>query len=100
MTDKSGLISFENRVAKGAKWMDSVYPQWTTKVKLADVDLELHKDCVLGQVFDEIVSEKLCEKGEFSNDHGFSLRGKEFKRSNWIKLSSLWAAEVEKRIKK
>lgn len=87
----------ESRVVRGAEWMDTVRPGWAKSVKLDKVDLQLFDTCVLGQALSPEVSRELCEKGPFSLSHGFRLAGKEHSRSNYLKLSGLWAAEAEKR---
>jgi hypothetical protein len=39
------------RVARGAAWLDEVKPGWRGRVDVAELDMTLTTDCVLGQVF-------------------------------------------------
>ena len=88
-------------VKKGAEWLDTVRKDWWKSVNLKDIDLELFEGCVIGQVFSPDVSKALCSQGSFSLRHGFRLKiGEESARSSYLKLSSVWAQEIEQRKKK
>jgi hypothetical protein len=82
-------------VKKGAAWLDVVKKNWWKDVKLEGIDLELFEGCVIGQVFNPEVSRELTNVGPFGITHGFRIRNG--KRSDYLKLSSVWAKEIEKR---
>lgn len=41
----------QQRVERGAKWLDEVSPQWITMIDLTRLDLGNSRCCVLGQVY-------------------------------------------------
>lgn len=42
--------SVEVRVARGAEWLDAVYPEWWTRIDLGTLELSDSCRCVLGQI--------------------------------------------------
>jgi hypothetical protein len=46
-------MSVQERVARGARWLDGVRPGWRDALELSKLDIHSDVNCVLGQVFAE-----------------------------------------------
>jgi hypothetical protein len=46
-------MSVQERVARGARWLDGVRPGWRDALELRRLDIHSNVNCVLGQVFAE-----------------------------------------------
>lgn len=51
------MLTIEQRVAKGAAWLDEKYPGWWAKVDIATLAVSSCRKCVLAQVYDRLIPE-------------------------------------------
>lgn len=105
--------TLQERVDRGAAWLDLVYPEWWTHVDLGRLQLADSCRCVLGQVFratnahwsddsgfERIVSllehAGMYEQGDgfWTSDHGFSLNET---AGSWADLDEAWIATIKAR---
>lgn len=56
------MLTIEQRVAKGAAWLDEKYPGWWAKVDIATLAVSSCRKCVLAQVYDRVIPEQ--ERGQ------------------------------------
>lgn len=56
------MITYQERVGRGAAWLDVTRPQWFNEVDLEKLDLASGQRCVLGQI---VVGE--CSKPQWEN---------------------------------
>ena len=56
-------MSVQERVARGARWLDEVSPGWRDAVALGSLDLSSATRCLLGQVFAEAAADEHMTSG-------------------------------------
>lgn len=101
---------------RGAYWLDTVYPEWTSAINLEGVNLKYPEACVLGQLagdFDEF-SEWLhngiadcdygsdddsnCEACGFLVDQGFyTLQSYSRAMETYADLTAAWKEQIKER---
>lgn len=111
---------FEEQVARGAAWLDQVYPGWERRIDLSSLDLASGCLCILGQVVDkadtcllnhmpdtrtsmngfEVVARNTSRL--FLTEHGFDLRGPNSRAgwapvSQWKALQDTWVNLIKER---
>jgi hypothetical protein len=60
-------MSVQERVARGARWLDGVSPGWRDAIALSTLDIMSNSECVLGQVFsDAAASDELTSGTEYA----------------------------------
>jgi hypothetical protein len=99
---------YEDRVARGAAWLDKeVGTHWPLLIDVDKLSMSSCFHCIIGQVYHLTEGSEqdfwgvLQEQGEssisFTYDHGFSLSLAHEKRS-WFKLGEAWVAEIKRRL--
>jgi hypothetical protein len=56
-------MSVQERVARGARWLDGVSPGWRDAIALSALDIMSNTHCVLGQVFSDAAASDKCSSG-------------------------------------
>jgi hypothetical protein len=75
-------------VAAGAAVLDKSCPGWELRIRLADLEMASHKDCVLGQLYGDVVDglERLGLEREELYDLGFDW----FVGTSYDSLKTAW----------
>lgn len=100
------MDTVEQRVGRGAAWLDAVYPEWWTRIDLGTLDLAHGCRCVLGQLFgteqhpNGYATVANHAPDDFDNEdvfwtvvHGFLGSS----RMDEVALDEAWIAEVKAR---
>jgi hypothetical protein len=64
---------FEERVRRGAAWLDQVKPGWEQMIDIRQLNLRQFESCTIGQTFGSLTSQNLCVDRQFSIPMGFAL---------------------------
>lgn len=85
---------FEDKIARGARWLDIKHPGWEDRIDLDTLNMNYATKCVLGQI---VGSNRAYydHSNQFRIDYGFEL---EFSfDSEYDTLRDEWIAFIEKR---
>jgi hypothetical protein len=112
-TKEGVMTAVEERVARGADWLDAVYPEWWTKIDLGRLDLGNSCRCVLGQLFGTEdargfdagfwVATEMARiaglNGEWAAGHGFQTTFVDDNgvHTGYAALDEAWIVEIKRR---
>lgn len=97
---------YEERIARGAKMLDTIAPGWEYKINLETLNVAGCSKCVLGQVFGHNGAlTAMALHGEECENNGFRLSNGEFiialnsiyRSSPYVQLTAEWKLEIERR---
>lgn len=75
------VMTVEQRVAKGAEWLDSERPGWELEIDVATLDLSNTCLCVLGQVYSAAALSCQCQAHKLEYMCNFNGQAAGF---NWV----------------
>ena len=83
-------MSVQERVARGARWLNEVSPGWRDSIALSALDIMSNTHCVLGQVFSDAAA-----SGEFTSGADYAVRNvvPGLKSRDWEVCSAISALE-------
>lgn len=97
------MSTIQERVAKGAEFMDDKAPNWAENIDCENFDIGVAHGCVLGQTFGDYWEAKnnlgLSDQDAF--DLGFNTWFDGYAEPDWTSHASLhkaWLAEIAKRV--
>jgi hypothetical protein len=92
------VSTIEERVARGAAWLDEQEPGWARQVDLARLALSSPCRCVLGQLYGEYMDAPLVDV--FGNvagvEHGFNAGGIDTE-AEFVALEARWRRVITER---
>jgi hypothetical protein len=91
-------LTIEQRVDRGAAWLDECRPAWWAEIDLIRLDLDHQEDCVLGQLWGDyfsvpIMLDEAIASG-FDSDHAADTVEYE---DDVAALTEAWRALIERR---
>ena len=94
-------LSIEERVARGAAWLDRHEPGWVDDIDLDVLDIEDCSDCVLGQLFGDYCTAPDDAKGAKPDRELALMRGFNFDDvldpNDGAELTAEWRRLIESR---
>lgn len=100
--------TIEQRVAKGATWLDTVRPGWRDAIDSDALDMADACGCVCGHVFGQMTDahtwavngyeyavDTFADSTTWARDHGFTVPGMmREQQSKWLELERAWLGVI------